>query len=149
MARKDALLRIHQRLIAIRTSLRTKIAEDLSLSRTGETGGDVGDAANDGEQSELHSQLAALESRELEQIERAIELIREGKYGNCESCEHPIPIARLKAVPYSVLCVDCQRKKEQLRSGEFGSEADWESVMEHEGRMSDREFTLGDIEFER
>ena len=139
MARKDALLRLHERMIAIRDSLRKKMSEDMnSPIGSGPSGGDVGDAANDGEQTELNSQLAALESRELAQIERAIELIRDGRYGTCEVCSHKIPIARLKALPYTLLCVDCQREQEEHRDGDFDGGADWESVF--------RELTIGDID---
>jgi DnaK suppressor protein len=148
MARKDALLRLHERLTAIRDSLRKKISDDIEGPLVSPSGGDVGDAANDGEQSELNSQLVALESRELAQIERAIELIREGRYGTCEVCSTKIPIARLKALPYTLLCVDCQREQEELGHDELDGDADWESVFEHEGRMNDRELTLGDIDVE-
>jgi len=29
------------------------------------------------------------------------------KYGNCENCGEPIPVARLEALPYSSLCKNC------------------------------------------
>lgn len=145
MARKDALLRLHERLIAKRDALRRKIAEELDESPPAWSGGDVGDAAADGETTELNSQLAALESRELAQVERAIALIREGRYGLCESCDQAIPIARLKALPFTPLCVECQRVQEETGGGGFQFEADWESAYELEGRLSDRELTLGDL----
>jgi DnaK suppressor protein len=149
MARKDALLRLHERLIAKRDALRMKLADELNIELPARTsGGDVGDAANDGAQNELHSQLAALESRELRQIQRAIELIREGRYGICEICEHQIPITRLKALPFTQLCVDCQREQEEAGNDPYDYEVDWESAYEHEGRMSERELTLGDIDLE-
>ncbi len=151
MARKDALLRLHERLVAKRDALRTKLAEEFnvsvkSLSRVSR-GGDVGDAANDGASDEINSQLAALESRELGQIERAIQLMREGRYGICEMCEKPIPITRLNALPFTPLCIDCQRRQEEMGHTDYEMHADWESAYEHEGRMSDREFTLGDFDF--
>jgi DnaK suppressor protein len=149
MARKDALLRLHERLIAKRDTLRRKLTEDRQFQeRPLGSVGDVGDAANDGVRNELSSQLQALESRELAQIERAIELIREGRYGRCEICNASIPIARLRALPYSLLCVECQRVQEEAGSDGFESEADWTAVYEHEGRMNDKEFTVGDIERE-
>ena len=86
MARKDALLRLHERLVAKRDSLRKKLADDLTHTQVS-TAGDEADAANDGAQVELNTQLAALESRELVQVERAIDLIRRGRYGICEVCD--------------------------------------------------------------
>ena len=149
MARKDALLRLHQRLTEKRNALRRKIADELDLSLASSArGGDVVDAASDGEQNELSTQLAALESRELRQVERAIELIREGHYGVCEVCDHAIPIARLKALPYTLVCVECQRVQEENGGRDSSLEADWESAYEHEGRMEEKEFSLGDIDID-
>ena len=147
MARKDALLRLHQRLLAKRDSLRRTLADEMGLSEPSKAGGgDVGDEANDGVQAELHSQLAALESRELRQIERAIELIREGSYGKCEGCGGSIPIARLTALPYSLLCVQCAQRVEERRAEGLEDDADWESAYEFEGRLNDRDISLNDID---
>ncbi|MEX0717180.1 MAG: TraR/DksA family transcriptional regulator [Planctomycetaceae bacterium] len=145
MARKDALLRLHQLLIAKRNSLRGKLAEQFS-EVPGHSGGDVGDAANDGAACELDSQLAALESRELRAIDMAIELMRDGRYGQCDHCDKPIPISRLNALPFTPYCIECQRELEA--TGEGGGEliGDWESAYELEGRLNDRELTLGDID---
>ncbi|HVW00350.1 MAG TPA: TraR/DksA family transcriptional regulator [Planctomycetaceae bacterium] len=148
MARKDALLRLYEDLIAKRDALRGKLISDLNLSHAINGGaGDVGDAAAEGSQSELYTQLAALESRELTQIDQAIELIRAGRYGLCEGCGDRIPIARLKALPFTPLCIDCQRKQESSRR-ESGYDVDWESAYEYEGKTSDREITLGDIQLD-
>jgi DnaK suppressor protein len=144
MARKDALLRLHERLVAKRDTLRRKLADDLSIPQVSTTG-DEADAANDGAQNELNTQLAALESRELVQVERAIQLIRQGTYGLCEICEEAIPIERLKALPFTPVCVDCQRVQERM-SHRGDDEVDWASAFELEGRMHDRELTLGDID---
>jgi DnaK suppressor protein len=145
MARKDALLRLHERLVAKRDSLRKKLASDFAMTEVSTTG-DEADAANDGAQNELNTQLAALESRELAQVERAIDLIRHGRYGLCEICEQPIPIERLKALPFTPVCVVCQRMQEKLSHNSDIDDADWESAFELEGRLRDRELTLGDID---
>jgi DnaK suppressor protein len=79
--------------------------------------GDSIDAALDCEQDELDSQLAWFESRELAAIDDALERIAEGRYGVCESCEKPIPAARLEAVPYVTLCIKCQRSSERTGAG--------------------------------
>lgn len=148
MARKDALLRLHQRLITKRDSLRRKLADehDIDLPSGWEGGRDVADTANEGAEAELDSQLAALESRELDQIEQAIQLIRDGRYGKCEMCDKSIPITRLKALPFTTFCVECQREAEYIRSEGGDVEVDWSSAYEHEGRMSDREITIGDLD---
>ena len=147
MARKDAILRLHQRLTAKRDALRKKLVDEFKVSQTTSAGvGDVGDAANHGTSAELNSQLASLESRELRQIERAIDLIRDGRYGICEHCEQQIPVARLQAVPFAPLCVECQRELEELGGSGEDFEVDWENAYEFEGRLNDRELTLGDLD---
>jgi len=38
--------------------------------------------------------------------------IREGAYGICACCGHPIPHRRLKVLPTATLCVQCQERCE-------------------------------------
>lgn len=146
MARQDALVRLHQRLVAQRDELRRKLSEDMDLTYAHDDGiNDIGETASQMEQSELHSQLAALESRELAQIDQAIHKIRTGSYGHCDRCEKPIPMARLQALPFSSLCIHCQKKSER-RSSEDEFEANWASAMDYERRSNDRELNLSDID---
>lgn len=148
MARKDALLRLHKRLIAKRDALRRKLVEEQDLPESAAGASDVADAATDGAHNELNSQLAAMESRELDQVERAIDLMREGRYGYCEVCERPIPIERLKALPFTPFCVECQRKVEES-GGSYGEmDADWETAFEFEGRMSEKDVTIRDLDLD-
>jgi DnaK suppressor protein len=149
MSRKDALLRIHKSLVAKRDELRKQLANELELVHPADAGtGDLFDAAMDGTQNEMQSQLAAFESRELQQIERAIKLIRKGRYGSCEVCGAAIPVARLKALPYTTVCIECRQKQETTRgSGDDDTER-WETAFEYEGANSDRELTIRDIDIE-
>jgi DnaK suppressor protein len=149
MSRKDALLRLHKSLVAKRDELRQQLAHEMESAQAGGAGtGDLFDAAMDGTQNEMHSQLAAFESRELQQIERAIKLIRKGRYGVCEACGGQIPIARLKALPYATVCIDCRQRQEV--GGGAGDEdgENWETVFEYEGAQSDRDLTLSDIDID-
>lgn len=41
-------------------------------------------------------------------IDAALERINRGKYGICEECDEPISEKRLKAVPWTRLCLHCQ-----------------------------------------
>ena len=115
MARKDAILSLRKVLIKRRDALRRALAGDLSLLKElrQQTSGDVVDAALDSAQDEISSQLAEVESRELANIENALEQMREGRYGICEMCETNIPLARLQALPYATLCIQCQREAEK------------------------------------
>jgi DnaK suppressor protein len=117
MARKEALIRLHSRLVKRRDALRKALSGDLdSLSEYASTFevGDSADAAVDTANDEISSQLAEIESRELEQIENALRRIENGAYGRCEVCGGKIAEARLNALPYTSTCIDCQRESERF-----------------------------------
>ena len=122
MSRKDAIKKLREQLIRRRDALHSALEGDLSLLRElhQERTGDVLDAAADTVQDELNSQLIEAESRELAAINEAIGRIKVGTYGNCESCSKPIPLTRLRAIPYTTDCIDCRRKAE-LRSTPGGA----------------------------
>jgi DnaK suppressor protein len=44
---------------------------------------------------------------EIKRIGKALERIDSGDYLQCESCNQDIGEERLKALPYSILCIDC------------------------------------------
>jgi DnaK suppressor protein len=146
MARRDALLRLHHQLIAQRNELRRMLG--LEMATSDDVKGDFGDVANDDVERELNTQLAALESRELAKIERAILSIRTGRYGTCESCERKIPVARLNALPYTALCIDCQRRQEERGRREDPDDANWEAAHDFQLRSTDRELTMKDLDIE-
>jgi len=128
MARKDSILKLKSLLMLRRDAMRQALAGDLSMLKSlpEQTGGDVVDAALDAVQDEISSKLAEVESRELAQIESALELIRQNKYGECEICQGKIPLARLNALPYATTCIECQRAAETGAApvGDWGNAID-------------------------
>ena len=113
MARRDALLRLHKTLLARRQALRKALAGELADLRNFKAdSGDSVDVAFDAGNEEIATQLAELEARELNQIERAMARMKQGTYGLCEHCQDKIPVARLNALPYSTTCIECQREME-------------------------------------
>jgi DnaK suppressor protein len=52
--------------------------------------------------------LSAQARAAVDEIDRALAKMDAGTYGICERCGHPIPKARLKALPYAALCVACK-----------------------------------------
>ena len=115
MARSEMLKKIETQLVARRDAMRRNLAGDERMLKTLHESGvsDEGDAALVTEQSELRSQMASFESRELSQIEAALDKIREGSYGKCESCGKSIAPLRLKALPYATECIVCARQEER------------------------------------
>jgi DnaK suppressor protein len=150
MARRDALLRLHKSLTARRAELRKRIGKELAdLGGTdAASSGDSADAAFDASGEELSSQLAELEAKELSQVERALHQLKRGTYGICEACAAKIPVARLNALPYSTLCIKCQREMETNGGFWNGRGAhSWDRVSDHEGG-EDREVDLSDLEMD-
>jgi RNA polymerase-binding protein DksA len=58
---------------------------------------------------EIEKELSLARNAEglLGQVGEALERMDEGVYGKCQSCGRAIPVARLEALPYTKLCVDC------------------------------------------
>jgi DnaK suppressor protein len=142
MARKEALLRLRNRLVARRDALRKKLSRD--KTGDGRGSGDLGDVACEGARNELNSQLATIETRELRFVERALQMLQDGTYGTCEQCSGAIPISRLQALPYTVLCVKCQSELESLGEDER-AEVDWDMACDYENRLSDQDIRPEDV----
>jgi RNA polymerase-binding protein DksA len=51
----------------------------------------------------------------IDQVERAVIRIDDGKYGSCERCGDPIDATRLRELPHASLCLDCKRREERAR----------------------------------
>lgn len=147
MARKDSIQKMHDLLLKRRDALRKALAGDLSLLKQlkEQSGCDVVDAASDAVQDEISSQLAEVESRELASIDKALESIRAGTYGNCEICSSKIPLARLQALPYATMCIECQRAAELGELDSRRSEDNWSRVVD---AGYDADVSLTDLELQ-
>jgi DnaK suppressor protein len=111
------VVQLHKALVARGAAVGDALAgevENLRGTRTDQTG-DSAVGAFDSGSDEISTQLSVLEARELNQINRALTRLTQGTYGICEVCEEKIPVARLKALPYSTTCVNCQREIEPAR----------------------------------
>ena len=84
MTSNDGLLRLRERLISRRDALRKALNDDLERFRNESevsAVGDSGDAAVDSANDEIYSQLVQHESRELAQIEHALERLARERTG--------------------------------------------------------------------
>ncbi|MFQ3594290.1 MAG: TraR/DksA family transcriptional regulator [Gemmataceae bacterium] len=152
MARQDTLLRVHKTLLARRDEILKKLRSEMEALRNDKgdvTTGDSADAAFEAVGEEMASQLAELDARELAQIERALQKLKQGTYGTCEGCSQKIGLGRLNALPYSTLCINCQREMEEDPMG-FDSrvaDAGWERAYETARALEEpREVRLSDLE---
>jgi RNA polymerase-binding transcription factor DksA len=71
------------------------------------------DAGTASGEASLDYAEAARDIEELRAVRRAQARIDDGSYGNCMQCGSLIPLARLRAQPASLRCVDCQEALER------------------------------------
>lgn len=71
-----------------------------------------GDAGSDAYDRDFALNLLSQEQDALYEIDEALQRIGNGSYGICEMSGKPIPEARLEAIPFARLTVDCQEKVE-------------------------------------
>ncbi len=110
-------------LIALRARLRGDVnaLADAALKKTrSEANGDLSsmpihmaDLGSDNYEQEFTLSMMETEESTLEAIESALERIEERTYGTCEDCSKAIKRTRLKAIPYTTLCIQCASLREQ------------------------------------
>jgi len=109
---------------AIRTNLQkrrqvilSKVSEEPPLQGSDDiTRGDSLDIASSARDREITFMLKSRELDELRAIEDAIERIDRDDYGICASCEDPIELKRLEAIPWARFCRSCQEEMETRKS---------------------------------
>lgn len=128
MAKGAALRRLEDKLLARRRQLLQAVHGNLTeITVTNETRDD-GDSAVNAQKAEVSSRLAEIEDKELMRIQHALDRIKKGSYGRCEGCDSKIPAARLEALPYATLCVNCQRIIELDPQKREAFEAGWAKI---------------------
>jgi len=75
----------------------------------------MADAGTDNFDREFALSLVSNEQEALYEIEEALKRLDQNTYGICDNCEKPILKARLEAVPFARLCVNCQSTIEKDR----------------------------------
>ncbi len=71
---------------------------------------DFAEQATERENEEVLGALGEAGSLELSRINRTLERIESGDYGQCSDCGDEIPEARLKVLPNAERCIDCAEK---------------------------------------
>jgi DnaK suppressor protein len=59
--------------------------------------------------------LSASARQAVDEIDRALSRMDSGIYGVCERCGKRISVARLEALPFAALCIDCKSREERRR----------------------------------
>jgi DnaK suppressor protein len=66
------------------------------------------------QENDLHVNLALkqTDTKLLRAIDEALQRVEQGTFGICMDCEEPIAEARLDAVPWTRVCIDCKEKQD-------------------------------------
>jgi len=96
-----------------------KTLEDEACKKGSDAAGDLStlpmhmaDLGTDSHEQDISLGLMENESDEIHEIQEAFERIKDGSFGLCETCRKKIPKERLRAIPYTRLCVSCKKKEE-------------------------------------
>lgn len=73
--------------------------------------GDFADRSAAANEEEISIQLKQTDAKLLRAIEDALARVESGTYGICIECEEEISSARLKAVPWTKVCISCKEKQ--------------------------------------
>ena len=55
-------------------------------------------------------------------VKAAFGRMEDGTYGACLTCEDPISVKRLQAVPWAELCLRCQERSDLMAAGVLGAD---------------------------
>ena len=73
--------------------------------------GDMADQASGNNEVHIALKLRQTDAKILQAIEEALQRIDKGTYGVCRDCGNMIAPARLKAIPWTRVCIDCKEKQ--------------------------------------
>ena len=94
------------------------------------------DTVSNSELDEMAARIMESDSTKIDEIEEALQRLRNGKYGICSHCGECISKKRLKARPFATLCLTCKEKAEKngykhkgsgQRNASFGGAGDLET----------------------
>lgn len=106
------------RLLSAREELTKKLASNTQQIRSDNNGGPLKDSID-----QVSADLALLkaealskhDSNQLKAIDSALARLRTGSFGNCLKCGKKISEARLRAIPWAILCIDCKNADEERK----------------------------------
>jgi len=113
--RKAFLKKSRETLEEMRAQLLRSVQQDLNEVRDAskDEGMDTYDLASDARDKEINLILGDRDREKAQAIDEALGRVADGSYGICESCESDIAEARLQALPFTRLCVNCQAERER------------------------------------
>jgi len=112
---KKKLEQFRKTLEARRLDLRNTVSRTQQSGRDADQDStqDIADKAASSYTKEFLFHQSSNERQLLLMVEKALERVREGTFGECIACGKEINAKRLDAVPWTRHCIECQEKLEQ------------------------------------
>ena len=108
--------KMKQALIDSKNEILTQLAANSSdvkqIIETMETKDSI-DLASDTIDGTLLETLNEKDLNRIKLIDNALTRIEQGRYGLCVKCGKPIAQARLEAIPYALMCIECKSEEER------------------------------------
>lgn len=116
MVRQSFINKMKEKLLEQRNQILDSLAaqndEFKNLVSKVESGDEI-DVASDAVDRNMLDSLGAQDAQRLQLINNALLRMQQGKYGLCLGCGKPIPEARLEALPYAFMCINCASKSQK------------------------------------
>ncbi|MBI5397587.1 MAG: TraR/DksA C4-type zinc finger protein [Verrucomicrobia bacterium] len=90
----------------------------------------MADTGTDNFDREFALSLVSSEQEALYEVEEALKRLESGAFGKCESCSKIIAKARLGAVPFARMCVQCQSQVEKTTKRSQGPQPTFAELAE-------------------
>lgn len=113
---KDFIKRMEDSLNTLKDEIVDKLVasnQDFKQIVEGMDPKDLADIASDDIDRKMIEAIGSKELNRLKLIESALTRIKQGKYGLCMKCGKRIPLDRLEAIPYALLCIACKSEEER------------------------------------
>ncbi len=109
---------LERELTALEQNLLETLQERLgSMQQSGAgTTAEFMEAASKGELDEFAARIVEQDSIKIDEIEEALQRLREGQYGICTDCGGGISKKRLSARPFATKCIKCKERAEKEKN---------------------------------
>jgi DnaK suppressor protein len=91
-----------------------ELEEQVGMDIGGGYDEDLADVASSTFEREKGLALESSVQATLTQVDEALQRIADGTYGFCQRCGNLIDFARLKVLPYALLCIRCKEQEEKV-----------------------------------
>jgi DnaK suppressor protein len=106
--RRELVATLHDRMQDVRADYRAAHAAGGVLDEQETSAVDV--------QEGIALALIEMKAETIVQIDEALVRLEAGRYGRCRACDREIASSRLRALPFSVRCRDCEAARETARA---------------------------------